>query len=410
VLGRRLLELKRQDPLQPIYVIAHSHGGSVFAYALKEEESLADHVDGFIALSTPWIGVRICGYAVALRSLLLNTIFYLLLLPSLLGAGRASQWLLEYLIAQRPITEDRWLALGEGLGDIATLVLWYMLTGVAVGVVWYLLNGRLRRWLASSAAEFELQIEVAADAASTLLHDRLPPSVFFKPIGDEAALALAWTSGMASLMQAASQLLFRVLQSVRDSWLSIPRYGRIIGSVALILIWCVGTAVLAVFTLLAGESTTAAGLATTIRDVFHLGFRPQIGDFDMGQLLLFDLPGVFALVVWGGVIVALLALISVTLAAWLAAAGAGIPALRTALFMRIIVEAAPLGNHQLVLVDVLAPQREGRVAATALSHSSLYESPSVIAAVLGAVHGFPERTARQTGVVPGSGSGPSVIL
>ena len=286
-------------------------------------------------------------------------------------------------------------AIGEAFNHIATLGVWYMLTGVAVGVVWYLLNGRLRRWLASSAAEFELQIEVAADGASTLLHDRFPPSVFFKPIGDEAALALAWTSGMASLMQAASQLLFRVLQSVRDSWLSIPRYGRIIGSVALMLVWCVGTAVLAVFTLLEDESITAASLATTIRGVFRLGFRPYLGGFDIGQLLLFDLPGVFALVMWGGVILALLALISVTLAAWLAAAGAGIPTLRTALFMRIIVEAAPLGNHQLVLVDVSAPQRHGRVAATALSHSSLYESPSVIAAVLGAVHRFAERTVRQ---------------
>ena len=57
VLGRRLLELRRRHPLQPIYVIAHSHGGSVFAYALKEEPSLADLVDGFIALGTPWIAV-----------------------------------------------------------------------------------------------------------------------------------------------------------------------------------------------------------------------------------------------------------------------------------------------------------------------------------------------------------------
>ena len=46
-LADRLLELRREAPSRAIYVIAHSHGGSVFAYAMKEEPGLADHIDGF---------------------------------------------------------------------------------------------------------------------------------------------------------------------------------------------------------------------------------------------------------------------------------------------------------------------------------------------------------------------------
>ena len=405
-LARRLLELRHEDPLRAIYVIAHSHGGSVFAYALKEEPGLADHIDGFIALATPWIAVQPCGYALALRTLLSSAVLYLSLLPSLVGAGRVSEWWVDYLSARRqsgraPLPEGDIVAtIAQGAGDFAndigTYAETYLLSGVAAGVAWYLLHGRLAHWLVHGAAEFERRTTVAAERASTL-HERLPPSVFFKPIGDEAALALTWTSGMASLMQAASQLLFYFLQFVSDSWLSIPRYGRIIGSVALILAWSVGTAVLAVFTFLADGTTTAAKLATAIRERFPPGLF--LGHFDSGHFAL-DLPAVFALVVWAGLILALAGLVAVTLVAWLAAAGAGIPTLRAALFMRILVEAAPVGSHELVLVDVSAPQRQERVAVTTLSHSSLYESPSVITAVLGAIQGFSKRPARETGAVP----------
>jgi hypothetical protein len=404
-LARRLLELRREDPLRAIYVIAHSHGGSVFAYALKEEPGLADHIDGFIALATPWIAVQPCAYALALRTLLFSAVLYLSLLPTMAGAGRVSEWWVDYLIARRErrrvlLREGDPLAFAQGFGDLAndlgTYVGWYVLTGLAVGVAGYLLHRRLAHWLVYGAAEFERRTKVAADQASTL-HERLPPSVFFKPIGDEAALAMAWTSGMASLMQAASQFLFYFLQSVRDSWLSIPRYGRIIGSVALILAWSVGTAALLVFTILADGTTTTAKLATTIRESFPPGFSSW-GNFDIAYLV-WELPIVFAVVAWTAILVAMAALVAVTLVAWLAAAGAGIPTLRAALFMRILVEASPLGNHELILVDVSAPQRQQRVAATALSHSSLYESPGVITAVLGAIHGF-QSVRREKRTVP----------
>jgi alpha-beta hydrolase superfamily lysophospholipase len=121
-LARRLLELRRDDPLRDIYVIAHSHGGSVLAYALKQEPELVDHVDGFIALATPWIGVQANAYALPLRSLLFRSVFYLSLLPSLLFAGRLAEWWVDYLITRRErdrgslLTEDDF---ARGFGEFA---------------------------------------------------------------------------------------------------------------------------------------------------------------------------------------------------------------------------------------------------------------------------------------------------
>lgn len=68
-LAERLEQLRRDEPDAAIYVIAHSHGGSVFAHAMKIRPTCVDQIDGFIALATPWLDVRPCSYATDLRQL-----------------------------------------------------------------------------------------------------------------------------------------------------------------------------------------------------------------------------------------------------------------------------------------------------------------------------------------------------
>jgi hypothetical protein len=80
-----------------------------------------------------------------------------------------------------------------------------------------------------------------------------------------------------------------------------------------------------------------------------------------------------------------------------AAAGAGLSSPSDALYLKIAVEAVPLGRHALVLVDVSLPSLDAprRVAFGGLSHSALYETPGAIAAVLVAIENFDRaRTAR----------------
>jgi hypothetical protein len=137
--------------------------------------------------------------------------------------------------------------------------------------------------------------------------------------------------------------------------------------------------------MLADGATTAARLGAVIRDLlppeYFLGHR------EIGTLFL-DLPSLFALVVWAGLFLALVALAAVTLVAWLAAAGAGIPTLRAALFMRIFVEAEPQGDYEMISVNVSAPECQERVPATELRHSSVYENPSVINKVVEVIQRF----------------------
>src|SRR5262245_57593250 len=93
-----------------------------------------------------------------------------------------------------------------------------LLSAAAVGVTLFFPSQRfLTYWLNRSAAGFQDGLDEIARRA-TILHERLPPSVFLKPTGDEAALALNWTSAMAALMQSISSRLFHSLQWVRDQW------------------------------------------------------------------------------------------------------------------------------------------------------------------------------------------------
>jgi alpha-beta hydrolase superfamily lysophospholipase len=69
--------ISRENPQTSLYVIAHSHGGSVFSYATMLRPEVIRQVDGFIALATPWVGLEPCSYAVALRTMLAKLALYL---------------------------------------------------------------------------------------------------------------------------------------------------------------------------------------------------------------------------------------------------------------------------------------------------------------------------------------------
>ena len=68
--------ISSREPRTSLYVIAHSHGGSVFGYTAKLRPDIVDKVDGFIALATPWIGIEPCSYAMALRKMLIKLTLY----------------------------------------------------------------------------------------------------------------------------------------------------------------------------------------------------------------------------------------------------------------------------------------------------------------------------------------------
>lgn len=250
-----------------------------------------------------------------------------------------------------------------------------LVTAAAVGLIFFFpLQRFVSRHLNDSRAAFQHQLDKIAQHSSTM-HERLPPSVFLKPIGDEAALALTWTSAMAALMQGASTLLFLSLQWVRDRWTRMPRKLRIVGGLLLTAAWSVGTMGLEIAVL--KEHSLAGALAWIWRDALK-------------SESMFTVALIWALLTWAAALLMLLALVVVLLVALLAAAGAGVPSLKTALYFRISVEAIPVGSHQLVLVDVSSPPilASDRVPPGRLSHSALYNSPGAIRAVIDAISSF----------------------
>jgi alpha-beta hydrolase superfamily lysophospholipase len=91
-LAECLDRIRHDDPQAALYVIAHSHGGSVVAYATKLRPEIVHKVDGFVALATPWVGLEPCSYAAALREILAKLTVYAAFVLSLLAVPSIVQW------------------------------------------------------------------------------------------------------------------------------------------------------------------------------------------------------------------------------------------------------------------------------------------------------------------------------
>jgi hypothetical protein len=375
-----LVRLRRESASRTIYVIAHSHGGSVFAYALKHEPSLADQIDGFIALATPWIDVMLCGYATQLRAFLWRTVLYLSAASTLIALG----YLMEYVVAWQV---RMFGASRDGFEVLADYIVDYYFAGALVGALFYLLGRRLDSWLVRTRTAFHVRTEEVARRFSTL-HERFPASVFLKPVGDEAALALGFTSAMATLAHAASQLLFVILQSLHDCWFRIPRPARIVGGVIVALLAAAGTTSFAMDGAFA-ETPLRVELSRVMDKVIHDTFqRLLVSRFDPFAVLS-GLSQGLALTIWvaGPVLAGVLA--SITAVALIAAAGAGLPTLTAGLYFQVSVEAIPEGSYRLVLVEPqTAATQPDRISSSRLSHTGVYDSPGAIAAVLTAFDAF----------------------
>ena len=245
-------------------------------------------------------------------------------------------------------------------------------------------------WTAGSSAQvqiFQVQTEEVARRASTA-HERFPPSVFLKPIGDEAALALGFTSAMAALTQAASQLLFVILQSIHDWWFALPRPARIFATVVVATLCSAGT-VSFLMNAVFFQTPLSVELSRVMDKLLHDTFQRLLASRFDPFAVLSGLSQGLALIMWvaGTVLSGVLA--SITAVALIAAVGAGLPTLTAGLYLQVSVEAIPEGGYRLVLVEALSasPQRD-HISTGHLSHTGLYDSPGGVAAVLRALEAF----------------------
>jgi hypothetical protein len=395
-LVEHLDRIRYSHPSAAIYVIAHSHGGSVFAYSAKLRPEIVDQVDGFVGLATPWVGVEPCTYAVALRKMLGKLALFVVYAASLLALMALIFWVsrhagaLDLCQLHDDLSGEEHLQYSIGcMGQTLTVWTWSLYAAAGVGVLFFPLQRLVSKWLDGTADVFWSQLETRAKQLSAL-NERLPPAAFLKPIGDEAALALTWTSAMASLMQGISVLLFCVLQTVRDLWTRIPPVVRGIGGVIFTVLWSGGTAGVADWVMVSVMNGKADWNALNLFSI--VDFSSPL-DALLIQLF-FAVSAALAAFSWAAMVLVGAIFLGVLLIAFVAAAGAGTASLRAALYFRIAIEAIPTGNHQLDLVDTSSPAAPGlRLAFGGLSHSVLYDSPGAIDAVIKALADFERRRA-----------------
>lgn len=124
---------------------------------------------------------------------------------------------------------------------------------------------------------------------------------------------------MAAVMQTASRLSFMFMKSVPNVWSTAqPFMRRLVGAVSL-LAWFIGTAILATHVFVMGN-----GLVESVSVELHL-LPGRVSGADVVQLMLWDLPVFFAILTWGGTVMAIAAVTALTLVALLAAVAAGLP-------------------------------------------------------------------------------------
>lgn len=382
-----LERIHHQHPEAALYVIAHSHGGSVFGYSIKMHPEIVDLIDGFVALATPWVGVTPCSYAGALRKMLGMLALYaayaasLPVLVALMYRGLAYYYPYYYPASTQPAPSLN--VLGP-LSQIVQIVMLSFYAAAAIGALFFLVQRLVSKRLDRTTDAFQRQLANAAQQLNTLI-ERLPPTVFLKPIGDEAALALTWGSAMAALMQGASVLLFYLLQSARDVWTRIPPTSRSIGGLVFTVFWSAGTA----------ELVAWAKRSITIGTVNWHDLLPSWSAYSthwdlFAYFLAQPISKTVAVLSWSFIFLLGFGFLLVLFIAFLAAVGAGITSLKAALYFRIAIEPTPAGNHQLDLVDTSPSSTPGssRIAFGGLKHSALYNTPGAIDAVIEALTAF----------------------
>jgi hypothetical protein len=271
------------------------------------------------------------------------------------------------------------------LGQILKVDAWALCAAAGAGAAFFLLQRLVSKWLDRSADAFRHQLANTAQQLSTM-NDRLPPTVFLKPIGDEAALALTWGSAMAALMQGLSVSLFCLLQSVRDVWMRVPPMARGVGGLVFTVLWSGGTAGVADWVMQWVTSGNADWRGLNLFSIVEFSGPWE----DLSVQLFIAVSAALAEFSWAVMLLNGCVLLVILVIAFLAAAGVGAASLKAALYFRITIEAIPTGSHQLDLVDTSTPLTPGstRVAIGGLSHSALYNSPGAIDAVRKALAGF----------------------
>lgn len=197
---QRIHEIKRLNSSAKIFLIAHSHGGTIAAQALQDPDTTSQ-VDGFVSLSTPYLHAGLIREQVSASTLSLVKIGGVMLFPVLLVAVAVA------MQAAGPVMP----ALDHALRWTSTVKPGWMFVGLAPLAIVFIAGSSFYAQIKERAFDF---IRRACDRPS-LAPERL---LILRAQGDEASSAigtmgiLSWFSGKLS------GLVMQVIGKAESVW------------------------------------------------------------------------------------------------------------------------------------------------------------------------------------------------
>jgi len=220
-------------PYDEIFLVAHSHGGSVVAYAVRDYPEIKQQIAGVVTLATPWFTVRPERFASENRLLIAGCVSLLILcglllvtvpLISAVVASEALPPAPESIYKDVEIGEEgsmyrdplfSWVGLAVFIAFAIALP-----AGAVVGAAWAVIHAFLMRKLRSTEQRFTESIRKHAFALDTA-NIVMPPTIVLLGSSDEASSTLR----VVQWIGAATRELFGRLS--RIAWGTCTAHGRL---------------------------------------------------------------------------------------------------------------------------------------------------------------------------------------
>ena len=204
--------LKNKKEKPRVLVLAHSHGGSVFAYCLYHNLISRNQIAGFVAMPTPWITVRSERFLEEMR-LFFARFFSVSVLLSFLAwfVPQIQEKLITSIDCEgRPLESsvDRIICAEESI-FLVTELFFSIFVGTITGLIWVILHTIIIRMVKRSNNNISKTMTKYANDTN-LSNVQLPPTVVMVSKGDEASSLLRVIQWFSSVSREILGRIYRV--------------------------------------------------------------------------------------------------------------------------------------------------------------------------------------------------------
>lgn len=358
-----------------IYIVAHSHGGSVVAYAFREYPQVDSYVDGVITLATPWITARPDRFAAENRvllfrfsSFLLLTILILSILPMLVVplAESAS----PYFPLLAPNTGNEFDdALNQLARFFAVAGVLAIFLAIMLGISWTQVHKRIIKRMVDGQQAFTERLDQYARSLCTA-DVRMSRCVIILASNDEASSSLKVMQALSvicrELAGKCAQAIFLLLQKLD----TFPAWLKILCNIVVIVSFTIVVSWIGVFDAIDGVLNPERDLPRPAGRTFHCEWI----DEDAGNVLEIAHIGVLGM------------LVSATAIILASTLSFGAKNFFSQIYCRFGVEPCPHGEAKIILINTSTQVDSDKAFfGGSLNHSGVYLLESAVTTICRAI-------------------------